>query len=135
MGFYELWRPQDKYYYAVEHCGFEPNPDRTEGTYSKYSSLDDRIDGFHYFTTYVKFGIGRATYDSAQEVRNGHLTREEAVALVRKFDGEFPKKYFGDFLEYTGISEDTFWHVIDSARSPHLWRKDGNEWALRHVVE
>ncbi|MCP5370547.1 MAG: N-acetyl sugar amidotransferase [Hyphomicrobiales bacterium] len=134
MGFYEQWIPQEKFYYAAEHCGFQPNPVRTEGTYSKYPSLDDKIDGFHYYTTFIKFGIGRATYDAAQEIRNRHLVREEGVALVHKYDGEFPKRYFEEFLDYTMIDEDKFWAVIDGARSPHLWTKDGNEWRLRHQV-
>ena len=63
----------------------------TEGTYSKYASLDDKLDGFHYYLAYIKFGIGRATADAAHEVRDGHIDRDEAVALVKKFDGEFPK--------------------------------------------
>ncbi|MBI4969627.1 MAG: N-acetyl sugar amidotransferase [Rhodospirillales bacterium] len=134
MGFYERWVPQEKYYYAAEHCGFKPNPERSEGTYSKYSSLDDKIDGFHYYTTYIKFGIGRATYDAAQEIRNGHLTRDEGIALVNRYDGEFPKKYFPEFLDYIGIDEDTFWKSIDACRSPHLWCKEGNDWVLRHKV-
>ena len=50
-----------------------PNQERTEGTYSKYSSIDDKIDNFHFFTTYIKFGIGRATYDAAQEIRQKKL--------------------------------------------------------------
>ena len=65
----------------------------TEGSYSKYSSIDDRIDPFHYYTTLIKFGLGRASYDAAQEIRNHHLTREEGVALVRRFDGEVPRKW------------------------------------------
>jgi len=135
MGFYEKWRPQEKYYYAVENCGFLPNPDRTEGTYSKYNSLDDKADGFHYYTTYIKFGLGRATYESAQEVRNRHLTREEAIALIHRYDGEFPRKYFNEFLEYIEIDEDMFWQVINRFRSPLLWHMVGNKWELRHVVE
>lgn len=134
MSYYRLWRPQDNFYYASEHCGFTPNPERSEGTYSKYASLDDKIDGFHYFTTFIKFGIGRATYDAAQEVRNGHISREEAVLLVHKYDGEFPKKYFTEFLDYIGISEARFWELIDKGRSPHLWNWSGTEWSLKHRV-
>ncbi|MEO8165143.1 MAG: N-acetyl sugar amidotransferase, partial [Betaproteobacteria bacterium] len=100
LGYYLKWTPQEAYYYAVEHTGFEANPFRTEGTYSKYNSLDDKIDGFHYYTTCVKFGIGRATYDASQEIRNRHLTREEGVALVRRFDGEFPEKHFHEIMNY-----------------------------------
>lgn len=135
MSYYRLWRPQDNFYYAAEHCGFSPNPDRSEGTYSKYASLDDRIDGFHYFTTFVKFGIGRATYDAAQEVRNGHIDRDEASALVRKYDGEFSKKYFQEFLEYVGISEKRFWELIDNGRSSHLWERTESGWRLKHQVK
>ena len=49
---------------------------------------------------FIKFGIGRATSDSAHEIRDGKISREEAVYLVKKYDGEFPKKYYKIFLEY-----------------------------------
>lgn len=135
MGFYEHWINQEKFYYAVENGGFTPNSERTEGTFTKYVGLDDKLDGFHFYTTLVKFGIGRASYEASQDIRNRHITREEGVALVRRYDEERPKKYFRDFLEYTEINEDTFWKTIDSFRSPHLWHKVGNEWKLRHQVE
>ena len=134
LGYYLRWVPQECYYYAVEHANFEANTERTEGTYSKYNSIDDRMDGLHYFTTYIKFGIGRASYDAAQEIRNSHLTREEGVALVRRFDGEFPRKWFQENLDYMGISEARFWEVVDQFRSPHLWKREGAAWALRHQV-
>jgi N-acetyl sugar amidotransferase len=135
LGYYLKWDPQECYYYAVENTGFQANPERTEGSYSKYSSIDDQIDPLHYYTTLIKFGIGRATYDSSQEVRNGKITREEGVALIRKFDTEFPTKYFKSILSYMKISEERFWEVIDGARSPHLWEKVGKEWKLRHQIE
>lgn len=134
LGYYLKWTPQESYYYAVEHTGFEANPSRTEGTYSKYNSLDDRIDGLHYYTTFMKFGIGRATYDASQEIRNKHLTREEGVALVRRFDGEFPEKYFHEVMEYLGMAPERFLELCDEFRSPHLWVKDGGAWTLRHQV-
>jgi N-acetyl sugar amidotransferase len=135
LGYYLKWDPQECYYYAVENTGFEANTERTPGTYSKYSSIDDKIDMFHYFTTLIKFGIGRATYDAAQEIRNGKITREEGVHLVRKYDQEFPEKYFADFLEYVSISEIEFWETVDSKRSPHLWMQSGNEWKLKFQVD
>lgn len=134
MSYYENWTPQENYYYAGEHCGFEPNPERSEGTYSKYASLDDRIDGFHYYTMFIKFGQGRAMNDAAHEIRDGHITREEGVGLVHKYDGEFPKKYFAEFLEYAGLTEAEFFAAIDRNRSPHLWEKAGGEWVLKHRV-
>ncbi len=134
LGYYLKWDPQECYYYAVANTGFSPNDERTEGSYSKYSSIDDRIDPFHYYTTYIKFGIGRATYDAAQEIRHGKITREEGVALVRRFDHEFPAKYFAEFLDYTGLTTERFRQCVDAARSPHLWERSDGEWRLRHAV-
>lgn len=133
-GYYYKWIPQENFYYCVENTGFIPNPVRNEGTYSKYASLDDKLDGYHYYLSFIKFGIGRATSDSAHEIRDGHLTREEGVELVKKFDGEFPQKYFDIFLKYCDITEEHFWDVINSWRSPHLWEKSGGEWKLKHAV-
>ncbi|MDO8573462.1 MAG: N-acetyl sugar amidotransferase [Candidatus Daviesbacteria bacterium] len=134
LGYYIKWTPQEAYYYAVEHTNFKARPFRTQGTYSKYNSIDDKIDDMHYYTTFIKFGIGRATYDAAQEIRNRHLTREEGQALVKRFDGEFPDKYFNEVMEYLGIKPEDFLKNIDKFRSPHLWAKINGEWRLRHNV-
>ena len=135
LGYYLKWDPQECFYYAVENTGFKPNPARTEGTYSKYSSIDDKIDPFHYYTTYIKFGLGRASYDAAQEVRNNKITRDEAVSLVKQFDSEFPTKYFEEFIDYLGISREEFTAKIDENRSPHLWSKNQNgSWEIKNAV-
>ncbi len=68
----------------------------------------------------MKFGIERVTFDAAHEIRDRHITRVEAVALVRKYDGEIPRKHFKEFLEYCDITDKHFWRIIDSRRASHL---------------
>lgn len=151
LGYYLKWHPQSCYYYAVEHGGFQASPERTPGTYSKYNSIDDRIDDFHYYTTYIKFGIGRTTYDAAQEIRSGDITREEGIALVRRFDGEFPERFAEEIFRYLSLdpkqfpeasamfeqpimNREYFMRLADRFRSPHLWKYEGKEWKLRYAV-
>ena len=135
LGYYLKWTPQEVYYYAVDNCGFKARPFRTQGTYSKYNSIDDKIDDLHYYTTFIKFGIGRATYDASQEIRNGHITREEGVALVNRFDGEFPDRYFDDVMQYIGMEPEHFHELADKFRSPHLWGHDASgKPKLRHTI-
>jgi len=151
LGYYLPWHPQGAYYYAVEHGGFEAAPERTPGTYSKYNSIDDKIDDFHYYTTFIKFGIGRATYDAAQEVRNEDINRDEGVALVKKYDGEFPDRFADEIFKYLSIPEkefpiaskmfeqpimdrDYFDDLTDTFRSPHLWKRENGKWVLRHAA-
>lgn len=135
LGYYLKWTPQEVYYYAVENTGFKARPFRTQGTYSKYNSIDDKIDDLHYYTTFIKFGIGRATYDASQEIRNKHITREEGQALVKRFDGEFPDRYFNEIMEYLEIDPEYFRNELtDKFRSSHLWAKVDGQWKLRHTV-
>lgn len=151
LGYYLKWHPQAAYYFAVENGGFEASPERTPGTYSKYNSIDDRIDDLHYYTTYVKFGIGRTTYDAAQEIRSGDIEREEGVALVKRYDGEFPERFAEELFEYLSVPAEQFPEaakqfeqpVMDRSyfdalanrfRSPHLWAYDNGEWRLRRTV-
>ena len=134
LGYYLKWDPQECFYYATKHTGFMPNSSRTEGSYSKYSSIDDKIDPFHYYTTLIKFGIGRASYDAAQEIRNGKISREEGINLVKLYDSEFPSKYFQDFLEYIGIDAGVFWSTVNSFRPDHLWLKSDLGWVLKNPI-
>ncbi|MBM3525629.1 MAG: N-acetyl sugar amidotransferase, partial [Alphaproteobacteria bacterium] len=134
LGYYKKWTPQEAYYYAVENVGFQARPFRSEGTYSKYNSIDDKIDDLHYYTTFCKFGLGRASYDASQEIRNRHITRQEGVALVHKFDGEFPQRYFNEVMDYIGMAPERFVELCDKARSPHLWHRVNGDWQLRHRI-
>ena len=134
LGYYMKWHPQETYYYAVENSSFMPNNHRTEGSYSKYSSLDDKIDWLHFHTTMIKFSIGRATYDTSQEIRNGDITRDEGISLVKRFDGEFPEQYINDCCDYMGITLQDYHDAIEKFRSPHLWEKKNGKYVLKHPI-
>jgi hypothetical protein len=137
FSYYHKWFPYENYQYAAKYTGLKTPTYRTEGTYLNYASLDDKLDGLHYFMAYLKFGIGRATSDAAHEVRDGRITREEAVSLVQKYDGEFPMRDFKVSLDYMGITEDDFRRITEKYYlvSPHLWFKIDGKWHLKtHVI-
>jgi hypothetical protein len=151
FGYYKKWHPQGAYYYAAENTNFSAAPERTVGTYSKYSSIDDKIDDFHYYTTGVKFGRARATEDACQEIRSGEITREEGQALVERYDLEWPERFADEVFEYLSIPENEFQvasrqfeqpimdrayfsKLTDSFRSPHIWKWGEGVWSLRDTV-
>lgn len=134
MNYFIKWHPQENFYYCAQNTGLLPNPDRSEGTYSKYASLDDKFDGFHYYMRYIKLGLGRCVEDTSHEIRDGHITREEGIDLVKRYDGEFPNKYFKEFLDYLEIKENTFWEVVDSWRLEHIWQKKNGKWSLKKPI-
>jgi len=151
LGYYLKWHPQSCYYYAVEHGGFTASPERTPGTYSKYNSIDDRIDDLHYYTTGIKFGIGRASYDAAQEIRSGDINRDEGIALVKRFDHEYPERFADELFDYLSLPVNEFpvasqafekevmdleyfQRLSNNFRSPHIWKYVDGEWFLRNAV-
>lgn len=137
FSYYKNWMPQSHYYYCVEHTNFKPNPEgRSEGTFSKYASLDDALDPYHYYFSLLKFGIARATSDAAHEIREGLIERDEAVQLVRRFDSENPSNRSHDlFLRYTGFSEEEFSLCMDRWRNLKLWKNSKDTgWRLIDMV-
>jgi N-acetyl sugar amidotransferase len=134
-GYFTKWLPQENFFYVAQHTGFKANPEgRSEGTYSKYASLDDRTDGFHYLFSLLKFGLGRATSDAAHEIREGLISREEAIALIQRHEMEFPSRHYDFFLRYSGLAPSQFAGIMDKFRAPHLWRSTGEEWVLRNPI-
>ena len=144
FSYFTNWHPQKNYYYTIENSNnFITSPERTCGTYTTNSSLDDKIDDLHYFTTFIKFGLGRVHYDVAQEIRNGDITIEEGKELIKKYNGEFPDRWFDEISKYLTINPNKFPKIknffkeynfnkkyfldlCDKFRSPHLWTKKGD---------
>ncbi len=134
FSYYKKWNFHDNYYYVIENSNFLPEEERIQGSYDKYASMDDKIDYLHFYTYYIKFGMGRATSATEQEIRAGVINRDEGIALVKRFDSEFPSKYFQDYLDYMQISQTEFHDVIENARPEHLWKKNGNKWVLKKPI-
>ena len=53
---------------------------------------------------------------------------------MKRYDGEFPNKYYKEFLEYCSITDEEVHEIIDSWRSDHIWMKENGEWKLRKPV-
>lgn len=134
MSYYRKWVPQENYYYAVQNTGFTPNEKRKDGTFAKYAGIDDVIEDLHFYMQLIKFGMGRCTWDAAQEVRTGKLERDEAVALVNKYDSEPPLENLNEILDYLQINEGEFWETINLFRTPNLWTKKDGAFQLKHTV-
>lgn len=124
FSYYHNWRPHDHFYYVSKRAGFISNPDRSECTYSRYASLDDAIDPFHYYLGLLKFGIGRATSDAAHEIREGIIDRDEGMALVKKFDVQSPSEETTRlFMHYTSLTKDELRQVINKWTNHNVWEK------------
>lgn len=135
MSYYRKWVPQENYYYAVQNTGFTPNEKRKDGTFAKYAGIDDVIEDLHFYMQLIKFGMGRCTWDAAQEVRTDKLEREEAVALVNKYDQEPPIENLDEILDYLDLDVEEFWFIVNKFRTKNLWERFNDEFKLKYIVK
>ena len=124
---------RENFEYIKTKFNFQTDPSgRTNGTFTDFDSLDDKIDNLYYHMQFVKFGFGRATRDSCRMIQNGQMTRKNALELVRKYDDEFPNQYHEEHLNYLGIEEDEFMYTIDQHKNTEIWERSKNEPTLRY---
>ncbi len=132
FGYFFRWSMAENYRFIRDKYEFCTDPKgRTEGTFTNFDSIDDKIDGLYYYMQYIKFGFGRAVRDACRMIQNNQLTREEALDLAEKYDGEFPREYHQEVLEYLDLSEDEFWDVVNKHRNREIWSGGNGRWKLR----
>ena len=107
---------------------WKPSEKPFERTYRNFSNLDDRYEnGVHDLMKWIKFGYGRCSDHASKDIRNGHISREEGVKLVKKHDHVVSSdlKYW---LDYVGMDEQEFWKTADLFRDPRVWFIKNREW-------
>lgn len=96
----------------IKQVGFQTHDGPVEGTYTDYENLDDAIVSIHDYFKYLKFGFGRATDHACIDIRNGRLTRPQAIELVKQYDGQISSATVGLFCAHYDLSPDEFSQVV-----------------------
>ncbi len=131
LGYYFKWDFR-KQLELMKQYGFSVKEDGpVEGTYTNYENLDEAFQSVHDYLKFLKFGFCRATDHACIDVRNGLMTRNEAVKIVKKYDGKFPEKGMRAFLKFSGMSEKEFRNVLDSFTDKSLFMTDQKGKLLR----
>ena len=108
---------------------------RTQGTFTDFDSLDDKIDSLYYYMQYIKFGFGRATRDSCRMIQNDQLTRAEAIEFAKKYDHEFPSQEIDSILKYLNLNLEELNILIDRHRNREIWNTNKkNQWELINKI-
>jgi hypothetical protein len=124
LGSYFFWDARKQLEVIKEH-GFSIKEDGPiEGTYTNYENLDEYLVGLHDYLKFVKYGFGRATDHVGMDIRNGRMSREDGLELVKKYDGKYPHFAVSKFIEYSGLSKLQIDEVIDSFTNPILFQQD-----------
>lgn len=134
FSYFEAWDPYRNYLVAKEHCGLQEAEDTNSGTFTNFAQNDQALYALHTYMMYLKFGFGRATQDAGIEIRRGAMTRDQAVNLVRLYDGWFPEEFMDTYLEYYQMTREEFDAVLDKWANKNLFEKVDGRWSPKFVV-
>jgi len=101
-------------------------------TFDCYNDVDCWVySDVHDYIKYLKHGFGKVVDHVSREIRLGRLLRSQATHVVRFYQGRQPL-HLSKFLEWLGITLNSFHYLIDQHRNELLWeRSDDWDWVLR----
>tara|TARA_Y100000739_G_C20590868_1_gene457809 strand:- start:738 stop:1931 length:1194 start_codon:yes stop_codon:yes gene_type:complete len=123
LGDYIFWDDERQTEFIINNYGWKET--QMEGTYKRYKSAECIMSGMHDYTCYLKRGFGRSTWQASVDVRNGILTREEAMELINYHDSTEPQ-VLDYYLDITGIDKEEFIKIIEEKRLDELVGKEFN---------
>lgn len=132
--YFENWDPYRNYLVAKEYCGLQESDSSNSGTFTNFSQNDQALYSLHTYLMYLKFGFGRANQDASIEVRRGAMNRDQAINLVRIYDGHYPEEFVQHYLAYYQMSQKEFDEVIDRYANTDLFEKIDNRWSPRFTI-
>lgn len=133
--YFENWDPYRNYLVAREHCGLIEADTGNAGTFTNFAQNDQKLYALHAYLMYLKFGFGRATQDAGIEIRRGSMSREQALGLVRVYDGQYPEEFVPDYLEYYGMTIDEFESVLGRWANRELFELRNGRWSPTFQVQ
>jgi len=126
--YFENWDPYRNYLIAKEFCGLQEQDEGNVGTFTNFAQNDQAFYALHTYLMYLKFGFGRATQDAGIEIRRGAMTREQALNLVRLYDGHYPAEFLEDYLRYYEMTREEFDAVLDRYANREIFEKIDGRW-------
>ena len=137
LSYFVNWNGYNNFKIARKY-GFKSLNDTGEWNREGYIEDYDQIDAIGYLVhpwlKYPKYGHARATDVSCYWVRNGRITRDEAVKLVAEHDNKLDRRALEDFLSFTGYTEDEFWEIVEKFYNPEIFKKVEGKWMLREPI-
>ena len=132
--YFENWDPYRNYLIAKEYCGLIEAESSNAGTFTNFSQNDQALYALHTYLMYLKFGFGRANQDASIEIRRGAMTRDQAINLVKLYDGSFPSEFLNIYLEYYEMKKSEFDEVLDKWTNKDLFEKENGFWKPKFKI-
>jgi len=139
LGNYVRWDPKAQHEQMIREYGY-----RT-AAFSRTFDCYDYVDCFNYTDLHdqlklYKHGYSKVTDHASREIRFGRITREQGLALVRKYE-QATLKYSDLFCEWLGVTPRSLQFLMDQHRNSRFWTQveprnwEFNGWSIRQAKD
>jgi len=133
MSSYFSWSPNQAYQLAVAN-GFSAATKPKTGIW-KYADIDDAfLITIHHWMKWVKFGFTRTWDNLSIEIREGRLSRNSALEILRSLGDEEPVHEIEMFCEYLNITKKEFYSIVETFRNKEIWEFDNGKWKIKNFL-
>jgi N-acetyl sugar amidotransferase len=132
LGYYFPWDPEATLAVAAAH-GFR-RAERAKTGYYDYADIDDEFISVHHWFKWYKFGFTRLFDNLSLEIRNGRMTRDAALDIVRRRGDDTPHDDISAMCRFLGMDMDRFFAVAERFRNQAVWRKRDGAWTIPNFI-
>lgn len=121
---YVRWDSKSQHELMIEKYNYETM--QQQRTFDTYNDVDSfHYSGLHDYIKLIKHGYGKVTDHASREIRLGHMTRDQGISMVSRYQDVEPRdvKLFLDWIE---MDEKEFWESINRHRSKVAWKALSN---------
>ncbi|WP_220807476.1 N-acetyl sugar amidotransferase [Noviherbaspirillum aridicola] len=121
LGNYVRWDPKAQHEQMVASHGYKGA--RFARTFDTYDHVDCyNFMDLHDHLKLLKHGYSKVTDHACREIRHGRLSREDALALVRRHE-EQPLRHIDKFCEWLGVEQRSLHFIMDQHRNRNVWEQ------------
>jgi len=133
LGYYLPWDVENSLNFALEY-GFSRNPTGPRVGYYDYADIDCDFISLHHWQKWHKYGFTRTWDNLSLEIRNGRMSREEAIMAIKGIGDETPHEDINKFCEFVEISNDRFFEVAEKFRNKSIWKNRNSKWEIDNFL-
>jgi N-acetyl sugar amidotransferase len=104
---------------VAEAYGFKGGYQR-DGYIEDYDQIDAIGYLVHCWMKYPKYGHARATDVASYWIRDGLISRDRAMQLVKEHDHKLDAGIMHDFCEFCGYTVDEFWKIVYKHKADYV---------------
>lgn len=135
LGHYLKWDPVENAQKS-QQLGFEFRKEGPVMGIWNFADLDCKLISSHHYPKWYKFGMTRTFDNVSVEIRNGRMSRDEAIEHIRRNRDDRPiPEHLGALCEFLQISEADFFEILEPFRNLDIWkRREDGEWHIPDFI-